>query len=242
MRFLVLQHERIAHPGAFRPLIDAAGHSGVDVYLNEGDALPGLDDFDALWVMGGPMDVWQEEAFPWLAAEKAFIRDAVVARGMPFFGLCFGHQLFACALGGACGKGTPEVGLKAVHLVPGSPFLLGVQDPLPVIQWHGAEVTEVPVGARVLASSASCAVQALSWGARAFSVQFRLDVEQDTLRSWAGIPQYAEAATAALGADALPRLERQLAARLPCLNAATRQIFDNWCRQCGIPNALQGNH
>ncbi|EIE52062.1 glutamine amidotransferase class-I [Citreicella sp. 357] len=65
MRFLVLQHEPLEHPAAFRPLIEAAGHTRFAVHLNEGDTLPQLDGYDALGVMGRPMDVWQEEAFSW---------------------------------------------------------------------------------------------------------------------------------------------------------------------------------
>ena len=43
--------------------------------------------------MGGPVDVWQEDAHPWLKDEKAFIREAVEIRGLPFLGLCVGHQI-----------------------------------------------------------------------------------------------------------------------------------------------------
>jgi GMP synthase-like glutamine amidotransferase len=67
--------------------------------------------------MGGPMDVWEEDKHPWLAAEKALIREAVEGRGMPFLGLCLGHQLLACALGGECGKAkTPEIGVLPVQM------------------------------------------------------------------------------------------------------------------------------
>ena len=61
MRILVLQHERVEHPGRFRSFLKEDGHEWVSVHLNEGDSLPSLDGFHALWVMGGPMDVWEED-------------------------------------------------------------------------------------------------------------------------------------------------------------------------------------
>ena len=48
--------------------------------------------------MGGPMDVWEEEKYPWLRTEKEFIRMAVAEKGLPYFGVCLGHQLLADAL------------------------------------------------------------------------------------------------------------------------------------------------
>ena len=93
MHLLVLQHARAEHPGIFRQFLQEDGHSWDAVHLDEGEALPALEGYDGLWVMGGPMDVWQEEAYPWLIAEKAFIQKAVEEKGLPFLGLCLGHQL-----------------------------------------------------------------------------------------------------------------------------------------------------
>ncbi|MEM7238775.1 MAG: type 1 glutamine amidotransferase, partial [Pseudomonadota bacterium] len=98
MHILVLQHAACEHPGFFRSLLREDGHSWTAVELDEGETPPPLDGFDALWVMGGPMDTWQEDAHPWLAGEKELIHEAVAVRGLPFFGLCLGHQLLACAL------------------------------------------------------------------------------------------------------------------------------------------------
>lgn len=238
MHILVLQHERIEHPAAFRPLMAGAGWTWDAVHLNEGAALPPLDGYDALWVMGGPMDTWQEAAHPWLREEKAFIREAVKIRQMPFFGLCLGHQLLAEALGGAVGKGTPEVGVCDVRHTAPSPFTAGLADPLEVLQWHGAEVTRPPDGAQVLCASPACAVQAMQWGEHAFSTQFHLEVEPDTVANWAAIPAYAAALEAAMGADAVARLEAEVQPRMPGFAAAAGRVFDNW--RASALSAMEG--
>ena len=95
MKILVLQHAEVEHPGSFRRFLDEDGHEWTPVELDNGERLPALDGFDALWVMGGPMDVWDESKYPWLRLEKALIQEAVAVRGMPFLGLCLGHQLLA---------------------------------------------------------------------------------------------------------------------------------------------------
>ena len=81
MHILVLQHADVEHPGIFRNFLREDGHTWDTVELNNGAELPDLKGYDALWALGGPMDVWQEDAHPWLRAEKDFIRDAVQEPG-----------------------------------------------------------------------------------------------------------------------------------------------------------------
>lgn len=232
MHILVLQHERVEHPGIFRNFLKEDGHTWDAVELDEGEKLPDIEGYDALWVMGGPMDTWQEEKHPWLKEEKAFIKDAVEVRGIPYLGLCLGHQLLAEALGGTVGPSvTPEIGVMNVHLTePGASGVLfdGVTEVFECLQWHSAEITSLPQGAQVLATSPACAVQAMKWGTRAYSMQFHVEIEADTVHNWAAIPAYATALEAAMGKGSVEHFQSECAARMSTFNAMAERLYINW--------------
>ncbi|MEO0372392.1 MAG: type 1 glutamine amidotransferase [Pseudomonadota bacterium] len=231
MHLLVLQHERVEHPGVFRDFLRRDEHTWDAVELDEGESLPSLDGYDALWVMGGPMDVWQEEQHPWLRAEKAIIREAVLNREMPFLGLCLGHQLLAEALGGTVGPSKiPEIGVLDVNITDGGALFKGMPTTIESLQWHSAEVTQMPKGAQVLASSPACAVQAMAWKDHAYGLQFHMELEADTVANWADIPEYAQALEKAMGAGAVARLEAECAERMSTFNAMAERLYRNWIK------------
>jgi GMP synthase-like glutamine amidotransferase len=232
MRVLVFQHIACEHPGVFRDFMTEDGIATHTVELDEGDPIPDLDPFDALIVMGGPMDVWQKSAHPWLEPEIAAIRDWVTIRKRPFLGFCLGHQLLAVALGGDVGPAaTPEIGVMSVELTnagTASPWLAGVPRRIPCFQWHSAEVIRAPDDAQVLASSSTCPVNAMSWDSHAFSIQFHIEITTSTVGEWGQIPEYAQALEAALGEGALDRLEEEAGRQMTDFNAISKRLYSNF--------------
>jgi len=231
-RVLVFQHIALEHPGVFRDFLREDGIEWDAVELDEGESIPDLGDYDALWVMGGPMDVWEDDAYPWLEPERRAIREAVVERKMPFLGFCLGHQLLAQALGGEVGPAkTPEIGILKVELTEDgrtSSIFQGLPAAHSCLQWHGAEVLRPPAGARTLAASPACAVQALGFADHAFSIQYHIEITRDTVPQWGDVPEYEQALERALGEGALAAFEADAAAHMAEINRNARRMYDNF--------------
>jgi GMP synthase-like glutamine amidotransferase len=220
------------HPGLFRELLRRDEVAAQTVRLDLGERIPDLGAFDALWVMGGPQDVWEEAEHPWLIDEKAAIRKAVLGRAMPFLGICLGHQLLADALDGDVGPAAePEIGVFEVTLndgAAGHALFAGLPPRSPFLQWHRAEVRRPPDGAQVLATSPRCTVQAIAVGQRAFGLQCHAEVDDATLDEWLAIPAAVEILAEALGRDGPARFAAEARAHMAACNRAARQLYDNF--------------
>jgi GMP synthase-like glutamine amidotransferase len=232
-RVLVLQHHPDEHPGSLGPLLEEAGLALTTVELDAGDTIPPLEPFDLMLVMGGPQHVWQEEEHPWLITEKAAIRSWVSELARPYLGVCLGHQLLADAMGGRVAMmAEPEIGVLDVQRTPAGgvdPVFGRLPARLPGLQWHEAEVVAAPTGAVVLAENTSSPVQALRIGPRAFSVQFHVEVDADTIPKWAAVPEYERTLSAHFGSpDALQHaVTEQLAAMTATAASLVEGVLDD---------------
>ena len=230
MKVLVLQHLDVEHPGEFRDCFREDGVHWDVVHLDRGEGIPDLSAYDCMLVMGGPQDVWEEDAHPWLVPEKVAIRQFVAELKRPFLGICLGHQLLADALGGTVAPGTSEVGVMTIAQTPAGradALLRGLPDPMTVLQWHGAEVTALPADATLLASSADCRVQAFRVGRHAYGLQCHVEVDADMVDEWAAIPAYAASLRRALGEEGLAQLRPEVDEGQGAFRDCVRLLYRN---------------
>lgn len=151
--------------------------------LFEKPDLPPLDSFDMLAVMGGPMNIYDHAAYPWLTAEKQFIGNAINA-GKKVIGVCLGAQLIADVLGGfVTANPHKEIGWHTVKLTPQAKQSIAFSTLPPemlVFQWHG-DTFSLPPGAVHLASSEACKNQAFQYGDTVLGLQFHMEYSEESI-------------------------------------------------------------
>jgi GMP synthase-like glutamine amidotransferase len=159
--------------------------------LGTGDVLPqDLDGFDGMIVLGGPQSALDDDATsPELAGVRTLLQRGL-AEDFPTLAICLGAQLLAQVGGGRVRAGIdgPEVGalLVAKRDVADSDPLFG---PLPltpdVLQFHHDEISELPTGATLLASSPMYAHQAFRVGRNVYGIQFHIETTPEIIHEWA---------------------------------------------------------
>ncbi|MFH0730581.1 MAG: type 1 glutamine amidotransferase [Pseudomonadota bacterium] len=180
MQVHVLQHVPFEGIGSMESWLISHGADIEYTRFFEATALPDAGHQDLVIVMGGPMSVNEEAEFPWLKAEKQFIRD-VVQRGVPLLGICLGAQLIANSLGAKVYRNrNKEIGWFEIEAVPRTEKTFQFPEKAIVFHWHG-ETFDLPQGAHLLARSAACENQAFQIGTRVIGLQFHLETTPDSL-------------------------------------------------------------
>ena len=109
-------------------------------------------DPQAIVLSGGPASVYAEGA--------PQLDPALFDLGVPVFGICYGFQAMAAALGGTVARtGTSEYGRTELNVLGGE-LHSGLPGTQPVWMSHGDAVTVAPEGFEVVASSAGAPVAA----------------------------------------------------------------------------------
>lgn len=221
MRALFISHEADVVPGY---LGDAAERRGIGVDVCDvwdGIALPEPGAHDLIVPLGSAEAAY-DDTVPWLADELDLLRRAAAA-DVPIFGVCFGAQALARALGGTVTRATrPEIGWYEVETEHPE-----VIEPGPWLEWH-FDTLVPPRGSQVLARSA---VGVQAWRRdRQLCVQFHPEVTPPILDAW----------IAASGDELVDhgvdvdRLRRQTAQLVPHARAAAHRLLDRVLDALGL--------
>ena len=154
--------------------------------LFAGDAFPDQSAFDLLVILGGPMNIYEETQYPWLRAEKEFIRQSIDA-GKKVLGICLGAQLLSVVLGGTVDKNRhKEIGWHTIRLTSDglkSPVLHDFPETFLVFQCHG-DTFSIPACCKLLGRAEGCEHQIISFDKKVIGLQFHLEYSAQSIREW----------------------------------------------------------
>ena len=235
MKFLSLQHIAIEDPGTFKDFLLADGHTLTTIQLDEGDTIPSnLNEFDAMLCMGGPMDTFMEQEYPWLVPEKKAIGEYVLNLKKPFLGFCLGCQLLGEVLGGrVVPSEPPEIGVLDINIIDDAkqdPVFNFLPNSIKALQWHSYEVQglETIDGVEVIGSSPSTKYQIFGYNNHAYGIQFHIEIRKSTVDDWAAVPEYKNALEQSLGKEALPEMKNSVNQEIDTMMQQCNQLYKNF--------------
>jgi len=226
---LVLRHLLFEDLGTFAAPLDKAGYTveyrdAWDLDFAKADPLSP----DLLVVLGGPIGVYEQTAYPFLTQERGFISARLTAN-RPTLGICLGAQLMAAAREAKVyPSGLKEIGFEPLILTAD-----GQQSPLrhltamPVLHWHG-DTYDLPAGARLLASTVEIEQQAFAIGPNILGLQFH--AEADTMPKFERWLVGHAVELAGAGID-IPALRQKAAIHGESLKQGAQALLTEWLGQ-----------
>ena len=232
---IILQHIPIETPGYILDLMNQDKMKLTTVELDEGEKIPeDLSKFDAMFCMGGPMDTWMEDSYPWLIEEKKKIKEFVVDMKKPYLGFCLGCQLLGEVIGGQVVKSKPpEIGILDVHMEANFKNDLLISDfnsTIKALQWHSYEVKNLETNNEVtlLASSPTTKYQIFKYMDHAYGIQFHIEIKENTVAQWGCVPEYEKALNETLGDGALAKFDSEAKSVMKEMNNYAENLYDKF--------------
>ena len=239
---LVLQHIAVEDLGYLQDLMLQDGLAPTTVRLDLGERIPSdLRAFDAMFSMGGPMDTWMEDEFPWLADEKRAIGEFVVGLQKPFIGFCLGCQLLGEVLAGdVVRSAAPEVGVFDVRLTAAGAndgLFSGFPQAFKALHWHSWEVANLEANSDVtlLGSSDAVKYQLFKYRDHAYGIQFHLEIKEHTVTAWGGVPEYRQSLRHSLGENGLDVFDKAARAHLKDINRHAEVLYRGFKKMLKLP-------
>ena len=236
-KILVFQHVPYEPLGTLDPLLKEAGFRIRYVnFGREPEARPSLDGYEALIILGGPMNSDQMETHPNLVTELELIQEAC-DRQLSVMGICLGAQLLAKALGGSVSRNqTREIGWYDVELTAegsNDSVLSEFATIQKVFQWHEDGI-RLPPGAVRLATSDASNVQAFRHGEHVYGFQFHLEVDQSLIERWLTVPANQSTLMDEAGRVNPDNIRQQNIDYVSALEALSKQTFSRWINRFEI--------
>ena len=235
MNILILQHIKIEDPGYIKDLMLADGVKLTTIELDKNEKIPNdLSKFDGMFCMGGPMDTFMEDQYPWLIEEKKKIKEFVVDLKKPYLGFCLGCQLLGEVIGGKVVKSNPpEIGIMDINFTKEKKddhLFSQFPNKIKSLQWHSYEVKGLDKNKEVtlLASSPITKYQIFKYQDHAYGIQFHIEIKDTTVNEWGCVPEYKSALEKQLGPDALKKFDNEAQANMKNMNNYSNILYSKF--------------
>lgn len=181
MKILFVTHASFEKPGSIDIWAKKHNHETLEVKPYEGDALPEIDGYDMLVVMGGPQSPIEIETYPYLKDEIALVGQAL-KKNKRIVGVCLGAQLITEALGAATERSpNKEIGMYPLELMSAAaadPVFSNFPSKFDVMHWH-SDMPGIADGIELLAKSEGCQRQAFRYGDRVYGFQCHFELTKE---------------------------------------------------------------